>query len=438
MLSLAVNASLSLLFSLVLILALFSDVRAIGEDKPITSWFTWMLPIAAGGSIIYSLILLVRMFGRFGYRASRNEMIVVGVMFAGLAMTGWLLTRRGFSTRRHILFLGLCWATVCLAWILPVRNFPLDGDRSDMLLNIVAAIRTWMTGGFPYQWHAVGTHRVPLPYLPVMWLLYIPFVVLGIDPRWMMLPAQLGLLVILWVALYRKLSVPWWAFIVWTALNPYLFIRHDMHVYALWTVVAATLLVMLRQRWIWAAVMWGILLAFRHTLWVPFPFFLVFLFWRVGWRTALLCGAIAAIVALFLLGPFVLTSPSGFLAGLEYQRSVGRDMPTATWSQVAGWTTGFSLVPLLWHAGFSGHAELMQLAIALIMFAIAVIRRPDLVATLQLMTITLLLFLLRNPQIEVYMYVEVVKSTNILTFQLGWHKVAVVSMIPQPSQGAVR
>jgi LuxR family maltose regulon positive regulatory protein len=31
-----------------------------------------------------------------------------------------------------------------------------------------------------------------------------------------------------------------------------------------------------------------------------------------------------------------------------------------------------------------------------------------------------------------------VKSTNILTFQLGWHKVAVVSMIPQPSQGAVR
>lgn len=359
----------------------------------------------AGGLIIWNLQFLTRHFGRFGYQIEFSHLLVVGTLFGALSGCGWLLSRHGITIRKQLLFLGLCWLVMSLVWIIPRHNFPLHGDRSDMLPNIVSGIKAWLAGQSPYQWYDVGTHRAPLTYLPMLWFPYIPLVLLKLDPRWIMPLAQLAFLAVLWKAFRRDLSSPWWSYLIWLALNPFVFIRHDLHTYPIWFFVAITLLFMLRQWWLPASIMWGLLLAYRHTLLVPFPFFIVFLYWHVGWRTALRSAVIALVIALLIVGPFFIHSPMSFIDGvINYPRSPGVEMPTASWERVAGWATGFSFVPLLYLAGLSHLIELIQLLVALVMFIIALLRRPNLVGTLQMMSTTFLLILLLNPLSTVYMY----------------------------------
>ena len=390
-------------FLLLLIPALFFPVDSV--EKKAERYVAWAFPLFAGGLIVWILCFLARYFGRFGYHVSLNNLVTVGALFGGLAACGWVLTRQNMNSRRQLLLLGLSWVVVSLAWTVPLHNFPLDGDRSDMLPSIVATARDLLAGQNPYRWHEVGTHRVPVTKLPMLWLTYVPLVALRLDPRWIMLPAQLALLGLYWIALRQHLTSPWWKLLLWMALNPFLFLRHDCHLYILWPFVAATLLCMLRRRWIPAAVMWGLLLAFRKTLWVPYPFYLGFLLWNVGWRTALRCGLITTLIALLIIVPFFLASPTVFVDGvMNYQRSVSQQIPNASWPQVAGWTTGFSFVPIIYLAGLSHYLELIQVVVLAVVFMVMMLRRPNLAGTLQIMSTALLLVLLLNPLIEVYMY----------------------------------
>lgn len=390
-------------FLLLLIPVLFFPVYNV--DRKAKRHVAWAFPLFAGGLIVWILHFLVGYFGRFGYHISLSNLAMVGILFGGLAGCGWVLTRQNLSSRRQLLLLGFSWAVVSLAWTVPLHNFPLDGDRSDMLPSIIATAKNLLSGQNPYRWHEIGTHRVPLTYLPMMWLPYVPLVALGLDPRWIMPLAQLMLLGVYWITLRKHLSSSWYEFLLWMVLNPFLFLRHDCHLYILWPFLAATLLCMLHQRWIPAAVMWGLLLAFRKTLWVPFPFFIAFLLWNTGWRNALRCGLITTLIALLIIVPFFLASPTGFIDGvINYQRAVALQMPNESWRRVAGWTTGFSFVPIIYLAGLSRYLQPVQVTILAVVFMVMMLRRPNLAGTLQIMGTALLLVLLLNPLIEVYMY----------------------------------
>jgi len=363
-----------------------------------------LLPLLAGGLIIWTLSLLARLLSAFGYKISGQELTLVGAMFAGLALVGWRIKDR-LDDRRRLLFLGLCWLVTTLTWAIVIADFPLHGDRSDMLPNIVSTVQQWLAGNNPYRWYDVGTHRAPITYMPLLWMSYAPFVGLHLDPRWITPLAQLALLAISWVAVRGHLHAGWWGYLIWIALNPFLFIRHDAHIFLIWPFLAAALLCMQHRRWTAASVLWGLLVALRTSLWVIFPFYLAFLLWNTGWRHAIKSGLIAAAIILLITAPFLLGSWSGFIDGvIAYPRTVAQQMPTAPWLQVSNWTIAFSVVPLLYKAGLVPYIERTQMVIVGAVFLWTMWRRPALAGTLRIMSVTLLLFLLLNPLIEVYMY----------------------------------
>jgi len=325
-------------------------------------------------------------------------------MFAGLALVGGSIRDR-LDDRRRLLFLGLCWLVMSLTWAIVVAAFPLHGDRSDMLPNIISTVRQWLAGNNPYRWYDVGTHRAPITYMPLLWMAYAPFVGVNLDPRWITPLAQIALLAISWVAVRGHLRAGWWGYLVWIALNPFLFIRHDAHVFLIWPFLAAALLCMQYRRWTAASVLWGLLVVLRTSLWVIFPFYLAFLWWNAGWRTAIKGGLIAAALILLITAPFLLGSWSGFIDGvIAYPRTVAQQMPTAPWLQVSNWTIAFSAVPLLYKAGLIPYIERIQMAVVGAMFLWMMWRRPALAEALRIMGITFALFLLLNPLIEAYMY----------------------------------
>ncbi len=365
---------------------------------------TRLLPLLAGGLIIWTLSLLARLLSAFGYAISGKELALVGAMFVGLALVAWNI-RGGLDDRHRLMVLGFCWLVMSLTWAMVVADFPLHGDRSDMLPNIVSTVRQWLAGNNPYRWYDVGTHRAPITYMPLLWMAYAPFVGVNLDPRWLTLVAQLALLAISWVAVRGHLRAGWWGYLVWIALNPFLVIRHDAHVFLVWPFLAAALLCMQHRRWTAASVLWGLLVVLRTSLWVIFPFYLAFLLWNAGWRNAIRGGLLAAAIILLITAPFLLGSWSGFIDGvIAYPRTVGQQMPTAPWLQVSNWTIAFSAVPLLYKAGLVPYIERTQMVIVAVMFLWMMWRRPALAETLRIMGITFLLFLLLNPLIEVYMY----------------------------------
>jgi 4-amino-4-deoxy-L-arabinose transferase-like glycosyltransferase len=407
---LPVKMASTALFVLLLLLVLFGPLPS-GEEKP-KDQVAWIIPLLSGALALWFLSLLADHFARFAYHLDRQTLLWVAVLFGGLALVGWGLSWR-MTWRRRWVYLALAWLVICLTWIVVLQSFPLDTKRSDMLPTITTAAKALLSGQNPYQWYTFGARRVPLVYLPIMCLIHAPTVLLAIDPRWITLLAQAGLVLISALALGKRLASKWWSYVVWLALNPYLFIRHDLHIYPLWPVVAAALLCTARKRWMLASLLWGVLIAFRQTCWILAPFYVVFLFWRVGWRTALRCALLIGVVALLLIAPFYLTSPKAFVAGVfGYQRAVAQQMPTAEWPTVAGWTAGFSLVPLLYKAGlaryFPRYIEPLQLLVVGAVFAAMLWRRPKLAGTLQLMSVALLLFLLLNPLVATYMYAELI------------------------------
>ncbi len=364
----------------------------------------WLLVLGAGGLCINALSLLLRHFTRFGYQITSAEYAWVGGLFLALAVLVWLMRGRR-DPRSRWLILGVCWLLFSLAWSVTVRGFPLHGDRSDMLPNIISANEEWLEGRIPYQVYDVGTHRAPMTYLPLLWLAYAPFAALSLDPRWIIPLAQLAFLLVNWAAYRHKQDTPWWSYLLCTVLNPLLFLRHDLHVTHLWPLLALTLLSMLRQRWIFASLLWGCILAFRTSLWVLFPFYLVFLLWNLGLRKAILHGLLAVALAVLICLPFVYNCWDDFIyAIIGYPSSVGKQMPLVEWNRIIGWTSGFSLVPAFFLAGVSQYMVQLQTLVLAVLGTVALVRRPGLVETLKLMSIGLMLFLVLNPLIEIYMH----------------------------------
>jgi hypothetical protein len=365
----------------------------------------WWLPLLGGFLIAGVLAFLPRYFTHLGYQPiGAVGLLVVINTLALAALFGWM-QRSEIAQGRILPFLLGCWLALAATWLIPVQYFALHGDRSDMLPNIITACRTWLAGATPYQWFEVGTHRSPMPYLPALWILYAPFAVLDIDPRWMTPIALLGFLLIGWRAWKRHGGGSGAGYLVWMAVNPFLFLRHDVHSVVVWPVLALALALMLDRKWVWSSILWGILLGMRLTLVVLAPFYLVHLMHRLGLRAAAAHALVVLLVAAAILAPFVLESPEGFVECVfRHRASFGARMPVAPWPRVAGWLSGFSLVPIFILASATGVLEYLQIAVVAMFGAAMLFLRPGLKGTLCLMAGALLSFLLLNPLIEVYMF----------------------------------
>jgi hypothetical protein len=274
-------------------------------------------------------------------------------------------------------------------------------------------VQAFLAGEYPYQWFTVCTHQTTLTYEPLMWLHYIPIVGLNLDPRWIMPVAHFLFIAVNWLA-FRSLSkTAWWYYLVWIALNPFLFMRHDLHTWMLWPTVALTLLLFVQRRWLLSAVMWGLLLGFRKTLWFPYPYYAASLFWLAGRKSALLALAISAGLGALIIGPFFFASPSQYFESvIRYQGSVAIVYPELPWHRAAAFSAGFTIAPLLWRLQLAGTIPYLQVATLAAIFVAFLWWRPTVAGVLQTMVVAFAAVLYLNPQSEAYHYAPLIITAS--------------------------
>jgi hypothetical protein len=262
---------------------------------------------------------------------------------------------------------GLVLGTRILAlWVLPY-----DRQYSDMVPTIDRALDELLAGRFPYR-----NYPPPMPYLPVMFLAYLPAKLLGVDLRMTNLLLDVASVVvaaslpqntpgsrgrptvsIAQVALPLLMLLPTW-------------VKFSVNSHFAPCVLAAVLLgrtVLAGGPKVQAAAL-ALAVGSNQMLAATGP--IVFAYWlrRWGWRRAVLLTALATAYVLAIVAPFLLWQPRAFLAMALLDRGALPD------GLMAGRLTLLPLLaPLLLHASI----VLTALAIGAASFAAWRSSRPE-------------------------------------------------------------
>ena len=236
----------------------------------------------------------------------------------------------------------------------------MDPAHRDMIPLIHNGALAFLDGLNPYRIYYCD-HDLPLTYLPLLWLSYLPVVAAGLEPRIMsvILCAASTVLIYQWKGrrrgddgLFLYIAAVWFfqAEVIWVAVftesPPYWLFAFLL----LWAVV--------RRRKGAAALALGLMLATRHFALLFAPFAVVWLLLREGGDRArpldagsLVYPAASVAVACLLIAPFVVGSPLAFFFGtFHWLTSFG---PTHR----GWWDVAVSLSPLF----YSAHLEKMLL-----------------------------------------------------------------------------
>jgi hypothetical protein len=243
---------------------------------------------------------------------------------------------------------------------LAIYQWEMDPAHRDMIPLIHNGALAFLDGHNPYRIYYCD-HDLPLTYLPLLWLSYLPVVAAGLEPRIMsvLLCAASTVLLYLWKGrrrgdddLFLYIAGVWFfqAEVIWVAVftesPPYWLFAFLL----LWAVV--------RRRKGAAALALGLMLATRHFALLFAPFALVWFLLREDGDRArpldagfLIYPAASAAVACLFIAPFVVGSPLSFFFGtFHWLTSFG---PTHR----GWWDVAVSLSPLF----YSAHLEKMLL-----------------------------------------------------------------------------
>ena len=168
-------------------------------------------------------------------------------------------------------------------------------QRSDMLPLLSEAGKMLLKGHNPYRLYTFPTESVFLTYLPGTLLAFIPPVLLHIDLRFI----NILYVVALAVMIYRSAKIQYRrevaSLIGLFLLSPYVLYRHEIYTQPHWLSLGACVLLLQRNKYLLAAVVFGVSAALSQFSWILLPFFLLFIFQREGFGRALLLGAIVLI-----------------------------------------------------------------------------------------------------------------------------------------------
>lgn len=324
---------------------------------------------------------------------------------------------------------------------LGIYQWEIDPQHRDMIPLIHQGALSFLDGRHPYRIYFCG-HDLPMTYLPLMWLSYVPAVAAKIEPRVMSVLFSIGsaLLIYRWKGrggggareeFFVYLAAVWYmqAEVIWVAVfaenTPFWFFTF----FFLWAVV--------RDRRAEAAIFLGLMLAVRHfsLLFVPFAVVWFLLGRRGGGKETgktragnLFYPALAAAIACIIVVPFIVGSAQSFFFGtLHWLTSFG---PThRTW-----WEAQISLSPLF----YAGRHEKMLLwvqvalySLVFLAFLIAALRRKFSPAFVRLnlwafFSIAYILFLLFNSLMWRHLHIM---GIVLILFSL------VVRILPEESAG---
>ncbi|MDE1155454.1 MAG: hypothetical protein PW735_06945 [Acidobacteriaceae bacterium] len=284
---------------------------------------------------------------------------------------------------------------VTIVGLLTVFSDPLDPRRSDMQPLIAAADTSLLHRVAPYHLYRLLSGPVLLTYLPVTWLLYLPFNAAHLDPRLLNLLSVLLLGSFLVLATKPRFRVYSAGMVALLACSPYLQYRHDIYTPPHWLCLIAALLLTARRRWAAAAILLGVSAAMSQFSWILAPFWLLYLFEEEGAPQALVHGAIAAITAALCILPFWVWDKKALLYGiLGHWNGGGVNARPASLSSLA--------------AVFAGASHLQHVqAIVLLLLLVwcwRTRRSRSLASIFATMTVALLLFVFFNVLVWGYFF----------------------------------
>jgi hypothetical protein len=198
----------------------------------------------------------------------------------------------------------LCGAVV--VYIFFIIRIPMVSGAANMLETIDLASRAFLSGETPYRPFETSGGDVTLPYLPGLWLPYVPLIKLGLDMRIFNLAALL-LIVFLFERSLPKatradiLSLTLYPFVL---SSPLALMVVNGHVWPYWLFLLATVLFLMKARLLPAAIFFGLSLASRQpALFLVGPL-AAYAYRELGLKATLMYMAVAVIVYLCLVLPF--------------------------------------------------------------------------------------------------------------------------------------
>jgi hypothetical protein len=244
-----------------------------------------------------------------------------------------------------------------------VAYVPIEPARGDMLPLVQQALGNLLAGHSPYTRYFMPW-ELPLTYLPVTWLAYLPPYVLGLDIRVTNLLAELligAALAWLAAARHKQRDEPgrllWaWVFLQPTSLNWSLSTTAPV----LWALLALTLVLTLGGRLRRAAFALGLCAAASPLAIVVAPFVLLRWVRVVGWRRAALLACGAGLVALVFVLPFLLWSPQEFVFGGLRWFNDNELFPRLRWDMDQTWARMVGFSGVFWRHGLVGILKPIQ------------------------------------------------------------------------------
>ncbi len=313
---------------------------------------------------------------------------------------------------------------------------PIEPSRGDMLPLVQQALGTLLRGESPYTTYAMPW-ELPLTYLPVTWLAYLPPFLLGGDIRLTNLVAELvtgGVLVWLAVVLHQtKTGEGWRASLrsVWheeqgMVLWAWMFLQPSvLHWFQVttapvwWALLSITLALLIAGRHGLAAGVLGLCAAASPMTAVAAPFVVLCWLRAAGWRRTVVWCGVAGLVAVAIIGPFLLWSPRQFLLGTWQWFNDNQMFPRLKWETERTWAIMPGLSGLFWRSGLVGVLKPLQSLLLLSLLLLfwraqaAVGRLAPFVAA------AFLLFMVLNPVLWPYLYNPALIASLLAVVALG-------------------
>lgn len=293
-----------------------------------------------------------------------------------------------------------------------LAQVPIDPATGDMLPLVQGALANLQTGQSPYTTYVLPW-EVPLTYLPVTWLAYLPPALVGLDIRLSNLAAELGIGGVLWLlaaggptgSTRQRLENPvlliWaWVFVQPAVLNWSLATTAPIF----WLLLCLLLVLVVQQRQWLAAVALGLCLAASSLVAVAAPFVVLHWLRYEGWRqTVRLVGVAGGVAAAWVL-PFLLWSPAEFLLGTWQWFNDNSLYPRLRWEMDHTWArqTGFS--GIFWRRNLVGLLKPLQALLVGSLLALFWWRGAQMGQLAPLVAAAFLLFMVFNPVLWPYLY----------------------------------
>lgn len=353
-----------------------------------------------------AIMLLCLLTVPFGFRLlggtpSLPVLIFFGVLF--LIYLGIVI----WNPRTMLVFFGLVLVYGTVMRLRYMNAFPVFSGLADMLPLIVKASERFLAGQQPYVELYSMPYIVPLPYLPVMWLSYVPAVALGVDIRMVNLLCEAGI-VLLFLSLVFPLrrqqetnvAVGYAAFLFMlpTSLFYDSFTSHQVT----WFWFLLALRVLLARRILLSGIAFGITLAASQMALVGIPIIGVYIWRAFGFKKIIGWGLAAFVVAALFVVPFALWNPRQFY---EYVVLFFSDLELATeqWTRDQRWLFILGFTAEAWRMGFQGVLKFIQGILVLLLTGVFAFKYPATpVNLLRFVILSFAFFILFSPIVALY------------------------------------